>query len=537
MVFYNDDGTARVYSHHDGKGCPINEKGVNRSMDAVGLLAELEYGGDSEELVHALRLEALMDEDLPAPVKPEPVKQPANLGDLMLQCPSEPMRELYREFLRSARYCIPEYGAGAVLAISSALIGPYWCRGTMLFSLIVQLLGPSQVGKNAPLQFAKSIVKQCGRAEMLLGDIASAEGLEDLIKKGPQFSIIDENSDKEKNDRSPAIRAKIREFATAGRTDYIMRTKAANKDEPDRDRAFSSPFLTLLMASTDASYGQSNRYSATAEGNLSRALVLTAKKRPPDNDSFLLNPVPAKAPANYLDHYRAVVQTPANGLNTTGEIRAIEVKLHPELNTRYLELAHAETKSYNTALDGDLIGAQTSGRILELTTRIACIAAVWDPTAFEIDDFLDDPEPTSVTLQSRHLEWAHEFVQAWRAGIKDYLEDTITTGDRFEDTLQKFVQTIKKKSALGARMIPKGDKNRATFVKHRSLLAAGIVPKRLVMNTRGLQNAKVLRECEESVMASGSIRVYDLNNADHRSSLSKRTGLEIQYRGSVYVLF
>jgi hypothetical protein len=524
----------RVYSHHTEVDPLWNEAG--QAHDLFSVAQKLWFGGDFDATLKWAKRQLEFDklalelpdenEDSAEPIKEESQsklmeKVVADIGSrvhqLVESCPSRPIQALFKEFMATARFCHPQHGLVSILTLGGAIMGNRYrlARGGMMANLQIQIIGPSSSGKNHPLTFIGKVLQLLEMDDMVASNIASAEGMEDLLfrNRGNLTLVIDENMDKMVgNDTNMTkMRAMIRSLLTLESGMYHGRAKAEQAGTPAQ-RQIKAPFLGLIGGSTIASFAAATKESTLDEGNVSRTIFSVNHTRVPDNIAYRNLQIP-KSVHEHAERIRAV----HNSLNTNSSAPDVfyEIDLTPEAWDLHQQLMLKETEQFNKTTEARR--QQILGRRVERSLRVAMIAATWDEEAWTGWDSLGIDQMPVITRQ--HLEWAHEVVRVYDRMGATLLANHTTSDSLTQQESRKIARILYEMSTQRKKYIEKTFKSsnndvgkgyRNSQKKFAAMLKLGYIPRSMLLQQlAGAVNAKRLTEYEENFVDAGALQRFE----------------------------
>src|SRR5262249_35280992 len=195
----------------------------------------------------------------------------------------------------SRRFALGAALVSAGAAMSHYVMGPTG-SGTHLYGV---LLGPTGVGKTAPLDAAKAMLEAIGAGMMIVGEFRSSVIYVDTLKRRPMFlSLIDEFGDflaRLANPKAGSYETDImNQMKQTWNLSYkYYYTPSSKYDESIR---IFAPAPSILGSSTAENFYAATKNRQLATGFLNRLLVFEAEQQlPPFNPSHKIELEPPLA--------------------------------------------------------------------------------------------------------------------------------------------------------------------------------------------------------------------------------------------------
>jgi len=380
--------------------------------------------------------------------KENPFENPGEFPADLLTIPGI-IDDIIRLDLKTAPYPNRVLAFTGALAFMSFLIGRKVRDKRNTFSNIYLIaLANSGTGKDHPRKVNSALAISTGQHNAIADSFASGAGLEDSMYSCPaQLFQMDEvdwlfNTLKGAKDASisESINEKLLKFFSASNSNYIMRKKAFDRNNPNNDKlnqAFiANPSLTLFGTAVPDYFYESLSRRVLENGLVARCLIIEAGKRERHGTPMAIQP---HISADLLERITFLANLPANE-DMLGIPQPLEMPETPEA-TALLEKYSTMCDDYYSNFEKvhEMSAMALWARALEKVCKLAMIYA-WSVAPFK------------PCIDTNAVEWAFAFVShatrrmLYRAGQFCYESD-------FDKAQKKFLKLIADNGGMMAHSI------------------------------------------------------------------------------------
>lgn len=450
-----------------------------------------------------------------APV--DPVVLPAEDGNVRVAVPAfftNPpgiLADVVQWITETAPKPQPELSAAAAVAFGSAVTQRIYRSNMANYtSLYVVMVAKSTEGKEHPQKSVERILVEADLAHLVSGSGYTSSGavFSALLRQPSHIAIIDEMGKLLKFARSKGqanteaamdklIEAYGRLDGTLRPPTYSTMTLSSNQAEGIADKLIHNPAISILGATTPATFYESLTDDMVRDGFLGR-LTVVESTQPRQRTRIIAQTDP---PAHIVEWARAVHWPAALGDGNLASVRCadmrartIEMRITEDCEDMLMdfedELMMLKERYEPEGLDVLL------GRTLEKSLRLAMVAAKAE-------------DPNAVRVRRHHLEWAVQFNRYCDTGLIRAVRRNRFLGQT-DSTIKDILDFIAHAKTMAAD---------PRYAEHAKVLETGGVPHSMLLRRTRLKS----KEFKEIIDTAREAHVL-------RSTL----GTALGYMGEVY---